>query len=59
MQAIEAGEKCMRVRLDVVMIEWKDTTEEFVFIVVYSFDDETVVAREVKERARFSGTTEL
>ncbi len=41
----------MRICLDVVVIELKDTTEEFMFIVAYDLDNETVVAREVKERA--------
>ena len=49
----------MRVPANVVMVVFENPADEFVFVVVYRFDDEPVVTREIKERAGLSGGTKF
>jgi len=41
------------------MVVFQNLADEFVFVVVYRFDDEPVVTREIKERAGLPGGTKL
>lgn len=49
----------MRVILDVRVILSQDTAEEFMLRVVYRLDNETIVAREVKEGTGLARATKL
>ena len=41
------------------IVQWKDLAEELVLVVVDRLDDEAVVSREVEERPRLAGRTQL
>ena len=41
------------------MVVFQNLADEFVFVVVYRFDDEPVVTREIEERARLARGTKL
>ena len=58
-QAVEAREQRVRVRLHVLVVLLEDPPQELVLRVVDRFDDEAVVAREVEERARLSRRAEF
>ena len=49
----------MGIVLHVLIVLLQDPTEELVLVVVDRLDDEAVVAREVEERAGFTGRAEL
>ena len=49
----------MGVLANVFMVVFQNLADEFVFVVVYRFDDEPVVTREIKERAGLAGRTKL
>lgn len=58
-QAVESAEQCMRVCLDMVIVQREDRPEEFVLVVVDRLDDETIVSREVEEGPRLAGRAQL
>ena len=58
-QAIEAREQRVRVRLEVHVVVLQDREQELVLAVPDRLDDEAVVAREVEERARLARRAEL
>ena len=43
----------MRVLADVLMIVFENLANEFVFSVMYCFDNEPIVTGKIEERARF------
>lgn len=49
----------MRIPANVVMVVFQNLADEFVFSVVYRFDDEPVIAGKIKERARLPGGPEF
>jgi len=49
----------MGVLANVFMVAFQNLADEFVFIMVYRFDDEPVVTGEIEERARFPRGTKL
>jgi hypothetical protein len=59
MQAVELRQEGVRILHDVLVIVLKDFAEEFVFGMVYGFDDVLVISREVEEAATFAGRSEF
>jgi len=49
----------MRVLEHIFVVVFQNLTDEFVFVVVDCFDDEPVVTREIKERARLPRGTKF
>jgi hypothetical protein len=54
MKTVESRDERMRVTFDVGMIVLEDRQEEFGLRVADGFDDESVVARKVKEGSRLA-----
>ena len=52
MKAVETRQQRVRVLAYVFMVVLQDLANEFVFAVVYCFDDEPVVAGKIEEGAR-------
>jgi hypothetical protein len=59
MQTIKLGKKSVGVLLDVCVVVLQDLAEEFMFGVVYGFDDVFVVTGEIKEAPALSRRAEL
>jgi hypothetical protein len=59
MQTVELGKKCVGILLDMRVVVLQDLAEEFMFGVVYGFDDVFVVSREIKEAPALARRAEL
>jgi hypothetical protein len=59
MQAIKLGKQCVWVLCYVVVVVFQYLAEEFVFGVVYCFDDVLVVSGEIEEATALAGRTKL
>ena len=49
----------MRVPANMLVVVFQNLADEFVFIIMYRFDDESVVAGEIEKRAGLPGGTKL
>ena len=59
MQAVKLGKKGVWVLLDVCIVVLQDFAEEFVFGVMYGFDDVLVISREIEKASALAGGAEL
>lgn len=48
-QSVKPAEQCMRVRLDMFIVQGEDAPQELMLIVMDRLDDEPVISREVEE----------